>query len=150
MWSLENIRIDSLLEHPKNPRMLTNKQYMDLSQSIEKFGLIDKPIINADYLIIGGHQRLKVLAEEGCDYCDCWVPSRLLNQDEVDELNIRLNKNTGDWDWDILANDWEMDDLMEWGFTIKDFHMEPQDKPLEEKECEKCPECNQKIRKKNH
>ena len=35
----------------------------------------------------------------------------------VEELNIRLNKNTGEWDWDILANDWEVDDLLAWGFT---------------------------------
>jgi len=44
------------------------------------------------------------------------VPETKLSDRDVEELNIRLNRNTGEWDWDILANEWEVEDLQEWGF----------------------------------
>ena len=52
------------------------------------------------------------------------MPDHPLSEKEVEELNIRLNKNTGDWDWDVLANSWDPDELVEWGFTLKDLHMD--------------------------
>lgn len=116
-WHLETRAIKDLKPHPKNPRQLSKDQERHLSASIDKFGIIEKPIINIDGTIIGGHQRLKVLQKEKVKEVECWVPDRELNAPEIDECNIRLNKNTGDWDWDILANQWEVTDLMEWGFT---------------------------------
>ena len=44
------------------------------------------------------------------------MPETKLSDRDVEELNIRLNRNTGEWDWDILANEWEVEDLQEWGF----------------------------------
>lgn len=48
---------------------------------------------------------------------DVYVPSRALSEEEVSELNIRLNRNAGEWDTEILANEWEPTDLIDWGFT---------------------------------
>ena len=80
--------------------------------------MIDKPIVNADSAntIIGGHQRKHVLEASGVKEIECWIPDRELSDKEVEELNIRLNKNTGSWDFDALANEFELDDLLEWGF----------------------------------
>ena len=107
-------------EYHKNPRTLNEKQKKDLKKSLDKFGCIDKPIINKDNVLIGGHQRFHVLQESGITEIPCWVPDRLLTEKEVEELNIRLNKNTGEWDFDILANQWNADDLACWGFSNSD------------------------------
>ena len=117
-WNLKTFNIYDLTDYSKNPRSLTKQQFEQLKKSLDKFGLIDKPIINADekHTVIGGHQRLRVLRAEGQKSVECWIPSRKLTDREVEELNIRLNKNTGDWDFDVLANEFELPDLVEWGF----------------------------------
>jgi ParB-like chromosome segregation protein Spo0J len=93
---------------------MTNKQYEDLKSSLEKFGLVDPIIINADNTVVGGHQRLRIMRELGAEY----VPTVRVNLSKEDEkeLNIRLNKNTGEFDLDVLANNFEVDELKDWGF----------------------------------
>ena len=117
-WTLRTFRLDELTDYYKNPRSLSDKEFKQLKTSLDKFGMIDKPIVNADSAntIIGGHQRKHVLEASGVKECECWVPDRELTAKEVEELNIRLNKNTGSWDFDTLANEFELDDLLEWGF----------------------------------
>lgn len=121
-WTLKLLEIDTLTDYAKNPRSLTDAQFKQLKTSLDKFGMIDKPIINLDeaHTVIGGHQRLRVLRHEGVKACECWLPDRMLDEREVEELNIRLNKNTGAWDFEILANEWEYDDLLDWGFDEKE------------------------------
>jgi len=118
-WTLRTVDISALTDYYKNPRSLSKAQFDQLKTSLDKFGMIDKPIINADKTntVIGGHQRLQVLRAEKVKRVECWYPSRELDDKEVEELNIRLNKATGAWDFDILANQWEQADLLEWGFT---------------------------------
>ena len=117
-WSLKTFQIDELTDYAKNPRSLTKQQFEQLKKSLDKFGLIDKPIINADekHTVIGGHQRLRVLRSENQKSVECWYPSRELDEKEVEELNIRLNKNTGAWDFDLLVKNFELDNLVDWGF----------------------------------
>lgn len=124
-WHLEKRKISSLKDHHKNPRRLTQEQFKHLSYSLETFGIIDKPIINPDGLIIGGHQRKNVLKKLGIKEVECWVPSEALDEFQVDELNIRLNKNTGEWDFDVLANAWDCNDLLDWGFTAEELSGAP-------------------------
>ena len=116
-WRIEIKKIKDLIVHPKNPRVLTKEQNKQLKESIAKFGLADKPIINTDNTIIGGHQRLKVMKELGEREVECWVPEILLTEKQVEEMNVRLNKNIGSFDWDILANEFEVEDLLLWGFS---------------------------------
>jgi hypothetical protein len=52
----------------------------------------------------------------GIKEVECYVPDHTLSQKDINELNIRLNKNTGEFDFDILANEFEIDDLLNWGF----------------------------------
>lgn len=119
-WHLETKKISALKDHPKNPRQLTKDQAAQLKESVQKFGLIDKPIITQDNLIIGGHQRKNVLKSLKIKEVECWVPDRQLTEEEIDELNIRLNLNIGEWDFDVLANEWEVEDLINWGFDPED------------------------------
>jgi DNA modification methylase len=117
-WTLQTFRLDELTDYYKNPRSLSEKEFKQLKTSLDKFGMIDKPIVNLDsaHTVIGGHQRKHVLEAEGVKEVECWIPDRELSDKEVEELNIRLNKNTGSWDFDTLANEFELDDLLDWGF----------------------------------
>jgi len=119
-WHIETRRISTLTPYHKNPRKLTQKQSEDIQKSIEKFGLTDKPLVQPDGTIIGGHQRIKVLKKMGYKEIPCLIPERPLDDKEIEEAVIRHNKNTGEWDWDILANQWELPDLINWGFDEKD------------------------------
>jgi len=119
-WHNEKRAIRDLIPYEANPRQITDKQAKDLKASLAKFGIADPIIINTDNMIIGGHQRKKILETllgYDPDYqIDVRVPDRELSIDEARELNVRLNKNTGSWDFDTLANEFELDDLLDWGF----------------------------------
>lgn len=122
-WHLETRKLSDLKAHMRNPRYLSKKEAKQLKKSLSKFGMIDKPVISHDNEIIGGHQRIALLDDMGIDEVECWVSDdeTPLTSLEIDELNIRLNKNQGDWDWDILANEWDENALIEWGFEESDF-----------------------------
>lgn len=116
-WTLKEIPIKSLKEHPKNPRQIGKEQFERLGNLINKFGLIDKPIINHDMMIIGGHQRIKYFKKQKAKTVECWVADRVLSDSEIDELCIGLNLHQGAWDYDIMANLWEPLDLLKYGFS---------------------------------
>jgi DNA modification methylase len=112
---IEQIKASKLKPATYNPRQISTKQYKDLKNSITKFGLVDPIIVNKNgYVVIGGHQRLKVLNEMQTDTIPCVVLD--LSKEKERELNVRLNKNTGDFDIDILANEFDIDELVDWGF----------------------------------
>ena len=112
---IELIKINKLKPATYNPRQISTKQYNDLKKSIERFGLVDPIIINKNgNVVVGGHQRLKICKALKHTELDCVVLD--LSKAEERELNIRLNKNTGDFDMDILANEFDIDELTDWGF----------------------------------
>ena len=111
---LEKIKINKLKAATYNPRQISTKQYNDLKKSLDKFGVVDPIIINKDYTVIGGHQRLKIFKELNHKEIGCIILD--LNKEQERELNIRLNKNTGTFDMDILANEFDIDQLVDWGF----------------------------------
>jgi len=116
--------LKSLKENPKNPRTLSKEHGKHLEESLSKFGQCEPVVINQDGLIIGGHQRVRSLKKLGYKTVDVYVPDRILDEKEVEELSIRLNKNTGEWDWEILGNEWEVEDLLKWGFTPEELQIE--------------------------
>lgn len=111
-------KIDDLIGAEYNPRELTDKQYKDLKDSLKRFGIVDPVIVNKHPermdIIVGGHQRSKVWKDLGNDTISTVEVE--LSPDKEKELNVRLNKNTGQFDMDALANYFEQDDLIEWGF----------------------------------
>lgn len=117
-WKTEKRKINDLIPYEHNPRQMTEKQNRDLTKSLEKFDLVEIPAINTDGVILAGHQRLRIMQAlgRGDEEIDVRVPDRQLTEKEVQEYNIRSNKNTGEFNFDILANSFEIDDLLEWGF----------------------------------
>lgn len=103
-WKSEKRKIDELKPFERNPRQADEKQTIDLNKSLEKFNLADPLVINTDNVVIGGNFRLKLLREKGIEEIDVRVPNRKLTRKEVEELNLRLNKNQGSWNFEILTS----------------------------------------------
>lgn len=121
-WQNERRSITTLKAYAHNPRIIKGKPFDDLKKSIETFGMVQPLVINTDGTIIGGHARFYYLQETKAEWVDCYVPDRKLTEKEVKELCVRLNKNVaGEFDFEILANFFEMDDLVDWGFEKQDF-----------------------------
>lgn len=123
-WKIETRKINEIIPNSKNPRKLSKRNAEELRKSLEKFGVCQPIVINTNNSIIGGHQRVRILSELGEKTVDVYVPLQPLSQKEEEELCIRLNKNNGDFDFDILANNWDPEELVEWGFTFEELHLE--------------------------
>jgi DNA modification methylase len=100
--TIKDVPIKHLKELPGNPRSWSNEAIVGLRESIKRFGLIDPLIVNYDNTVLGGNFRLSVAKELGyktapCVYVDIKDPER------AKELSLRLNKNLGEWDWNLLA-----------------------------------------------
>lgn len=129
-WRAETRKLADLRPWDRNPRIFDQKGMLDLTSSVERFGLAEPLVINTDGLILGGHARYTVLLAQGETEALCMVPSRAFTEKEIEEINIRLNANHGGkFDWDALANEWNQDELADWGLDIPDF-----DKPISETE----------------
>jgi hypothetical protein len=114
---IEKKKISDLIPAPYNPRQSTTKQEKHLKESLQKFGLVEPIIFNKQTgYIVGGHFRVRELKKLGINEIECVIVD--LNKADEKELNIRLNANTGSWDWDTLANDWDVVDLETWGLGI--------------------------------
>ena len=153
-WTLKELPISSLKEHSKNPRQIGKEQFERLGKLINKFGLIDKPIINQDMTIIGGHQRIRYLKRQKVKSVHCWVSDRLLDEKEVEELMIGVNKIHGQFDFDILANEFDPIDLLNWGFSEKELLdtcqeaeeiLEGIQKEEKKKKPKMCPNCGHEL-----
>ena len=138
-WRTEQRKLSDLKPADVNPREASARAVKDLRKSLNKFGLAAPLIINTDNTIIGGHLRTSILEEE---YVDVRVPSRELSKEEVRELNLRLNKNTGKFDFDILANNFELPELKEVGFTEIELGLDTITEPVKRPaKVRKCPSC---------
>lgn len=123
---IEKKQIADLIPAPYNPRQSTAKQEKHLKESLEKFGMVEPIIFNKQTgHIVGGHFRVRELKKLGIKEIECVIVD--LNEADEKELNIRLNANTGSWDWDTLANDWDVVDLETWGMEIPQFDNEAEE-----------------------
>ena len=122
-WTNEKRKLSDLKPWQRNPRQIKDKQAKLLAESFSDFGQVETIAISANGDIYNGHQRLSVLAGKyGMDYeVDVRVSSRDLTEKERERLTVYLHRGaTGEWSWDELAN-WDMSDLLTWGFEESDF-----------------------------
>ena len=118
---IETKKLSDLKPAPYNPRASTKKQEKKLQESLTKFGVVEPIIFNKQTgYIVGGHFRVRELKKLGYKEVECVIVD--LSEEDEKELNIRLNANTGEWDWDTLANEWNnVEELSEWGLDIPNF-----------------------------
>lgn len=144
-------KIKDLIKAEYNPRELTKDQENQLKDSLKRFGIVDPVIVNVNKerknIIIGGHQRTKVWEMLG----NKTIPTIELDLtlEKEKELNVRLNKNTGQFDMDLLQEHFNTDDLIEWGFDEKDL-IEKEIDELEEGEDIKIEKSLQVLPKKEY
>lgn len=120
---IEKKKISDLKPAPYNPRKSNEKQEANLKKSLEKFGVVEPIVFNKRTgYIVGGHFRIRELKKLGYKEVDCVIVD--LNEDDEKELNIRLNANTGDWNWEMLQADWDLSELEDWGLDIPDWKNE--------------------------
>ena len=122
---IEYVDIDTIKPNQYNPKMMTEKEAKELEESIELFGIVDPLILNKakerEGILIGGHQRLKIYQKMG--YTE--IPIVWLNIPDIEkerELCLRLSKNVGSWDWDLLAN-FDEDLLLDVGFDNEELEI---------------------------
>ena len=112
--------------NPSNPRIIKDERFKKLVKSIDEFPkmMALRPIIiDADGMILGGNMRFKALKElKYKDIPDEWVKrASELTDEEKQRFIIEDNVPFGEWDWDTLANEWDAEQLAEWGLEIPDF-----------------------------
>ena len=117
-WTSKTIQISELKEYKHNPRRIGKKEFEKLVSSIKEDGYHQRIIVNQDNVIIGGHQRKKALLEAGLketDTVEVLIPDRALTPEELDRINIRDNLPYGEYDFDILANRFNVETLVDFG-----------------------------------
>jgi DNA modification methylase len=120
---IETKKLKDLKPAPYNPRKSTERQEGNLKASLEKFGVVEPIIFNKQTgYIVGGHFRVRELKKLGFKDVECVIVD--LNEADEKELNIRLNANTGEWDMDALATEWDKEQLEEWGLDLPSFDEE--------------------------
>jgi len=123
---MEIRKITDIKLNPNNPRLIKDDKFKKLVQSIKDFPeMLDiRPIVvNKDMIILGGNMRYRACKEAGIKEIPVIVTD--LSEDKQREFLIKDNTSGGEWDWDMIANEWDADELEAWGldlpvFDIKD------------------------------
>lgn len=120
VWSTQQRRVVDLLPYEYNPRKMTAQQSRKLRESLEKFGLVEIPVINLDGVLLAGHQRCKAMVAlgHGDELVDVRVPNRQLTEDEFKEYNIASNAIKGDWVDELLKEHFDSVDLADFGISL--------------------------------
>lgn len=138
--NIETKHITELIPAPYNPRTSTEKQGKHLMESLKKYGVVEPIVWNKRTgYIVGGHFRVRQLQAMGVTEVPCVVLD--LNDEDERELNIRLNANTGSFNWDDLANEWDYQLLNDWGLVTPDNWVDKEEEPKATEPKEVCPAC---------
>jgi ParB-like chromosome segregation protein Spo0J len=114
------LKINKVQPNPENPRVIKDHKYKALVKSIKDFPkmLEIRPIVvNTDMVILGGNMRLRACQEAGLKEIPVIV-AKDLTESEQREFTIKDNVSFGEWDWDVLANDWDDSELNDWGLDV--------------------------------
>lgn len=117
-WEEASIKLSQLKEYANNPRKITKEMLDKLASHIKEDGYHQRIIVDNDYTIIGGHQRKKALYMAGYDdetTIEVLIPNRKLTPEEIDRLNIRDNLAFGEYDFDILTERFNQEELLSFG-----------------------------------
>jgi hypothetical protein len=112
--------ISSIKPNPNNPRLIKDDKFKKLVKSIQEFPemLNLRPIvINADNIVLGGNMRLKACKEAGLKQVPV-ILAEDLTEEQQKQFIIKDNVGFGEWDWEALANQWDSEELSEWGLDI--------------------------------
>lgn len=123
------MKLSKIKQNPNNPRVIKDDKFAKLVKSISEFPKMMElrpMVINDDNIVLGGNMRLKALKELGYDEIpDTWIKkAKELTDDEQRRFIIADNVGFGEHDWEMLANEWNADELSDWGINVPSFGAE--------------------------
>jgi hypothetical protein len=124
---MEVVKISEVKPNPKNPRFIKDDKFIKLVKSIEEFPdmLNKRPLIvftdkDGKYVVLGGNMRLKACQEIGLKEIPI-IKADEWTEEQKNEFLIKDNVGFGEWDWDSLANTFEVEQLEDWGLDVPGF-----------------------------
>lgn len=119
----EKVKISEVKPNPNNPRLIKDDKFAKLVDSLRNFpemAEVRPIVVNTDMIILGGNMRFRAMKEAG------WktVPVQVVDwpEDKQREFIIKDNVSGGEWDWEMLANEWEAEQLNDWGVEVPVFN----------------------------
>ena len=119
----QTVPINEVKSNPNNPRIIKDDKFKKLVASIKELPqmLQLRPIVvNEDMIVLGGNMRLKACKEAGLKEIPI-IKASELNEEQQRAFIIKDNVGFGEWDWDALANEWDAEQLEEWGLDVPNF-----------------------------
>lgn len=153
-WRTERRKVKDLIQYKNNPRVLSPVQLEGLKRSLKKFNVAELPCINTDGTLVAGNQRVLALSLLGRDEeeIEIRVPNRTLTEKEFKDYLLTSNRSGADWDWQKLAEEFDLGELLTAGFdsfdlgNIFDDNLEITDDEFdEEKEVERAKNTDIKL-----
>jgi len=119
----QTVKINEVKSNPNNPRIIKDDKFKKLVASIKELPqmLELRPIVvNEDMVVLGGNMRLKACKEAGLKEVPI-IKATDLSEEQQRAFIIKDNVGFGEWDWDALANEWDAEQLEEWGLDVPNF-----------------------------
>ncbi len=129
MSSTKKVKLELIKLNPNNPRLIKDDKFKKLVQSIIDFPqmLEIRPIVvNTDMIILGGNMRYKACKEAGIKEIPVIIADNL-TEEQQKEFLIKDNTSGGEWDWEVLANEWDSEQLEAWGLDLVGFDLDSDD-----------------------
>jgi len=116
----QQVKISKVKGNPNNPRIIKNDKFKKLVKSIQEFPEMLKlrPIVvDEDFMVLGGNMRLKASKDAGLK--EVWIEvAEGLTEEQKKEFIVKDNVGFGEWEWDMLANEWDSSKLEDWGLDV--------------------------------
>ena len=123
---MQKFKISEIKLNPNNPRLIKDDKFEKLVKSIKEFPeMLDiRPIVvNSDMVILGGNMRFKACKEAGLKEIPVIVADNL-TEEQQREFLIKDNTSGGEWDFEVLANEWDNEQLEDWGLDLVGFDID--------------------------
>jgi ParB-like chromosome segregation protein Spo0J len=123
---IQKVKITAIKSNPNNPRLIKDDKFHKLVKSIKEFPqmLELRPIVvNDEMVILGGNMRHKACIEAGLKEVTI-VKASELTEEQQKEFIIKDNVGFGEWDWDMIADNWDYQLITEWGLDIPGFNLD--------------------------
>lgn len=153
MSVIKTVKITEPKPNEHNPRYINKTNFKNLVNSLKEFPkmLEVRPlVVDENMIVLGGNMRLKALTEAG--FKEVLIHQVLdWSEDEKNQFIIKDNSSFGSWDWEILANEWNMQKIVDWGVDLPKEMFADEDDPVQnnvqdELLKEICPTCGSKIK----
>ena len=128
---IKKVNISEVKLNPKNPRVIKDYKFEKLVKSIKDFPEMLKlrPIVvNENNIILGGNMRYRASVDAGLQEVYI-VQAENLSEKQQEEFVIKDNSSFGEWDWDILANEWDIKELSDWGLDLPKIYFDEDKEP---------------------